>query len=146
MTFATAALMPTWASDVTSFTPRKPRRVSFRGKPVQKVSASDAPTSRPALPGVRAVDANREDNGGGCDAILLPHFHIGRVDPDIGPFALDAPLQESILAFVDLLAEPGHLALGHARRAHGFDQIIDGTGCDALDISSRASYPRRTPF
>jgi hypothetical protein len=44
----TAALIPSWASDTTSFTPRPPRRTSFRRKLVQKVSASEGPISTPS--------------------------------------------------------------------------------------------------
>ena len=38
--------------------------------------------------------------------MILPHFHIGGVDPDIGPFTHDGALQESVHPLVDLLAEP----------------------------------------
>ena len=44
----TAALMPSWASEITSFTPAKPRRLSLRRNSSQKVSASDAPMSMPS--------------------------------------------------------------------------------------------------
>jgi hypothetical protein len=47
-TLLTAALMPSWASEITSLTPRRPRRVSLRRNAVQKVSASDGPMSRPS--------------------------------------------------------------------------------------------------
>ena len=80
------------------------------------------------------VHAHRDDHGDRCDAMILPHLHIGGVDPDIGPFALDGPLQEGVHPLVDLLAEPGDLALGHTRHAHGLDEVIDGAGRDALDI------------
>jgi len=50
-TFATAALMPSWASETTSFTPRMPRRASFRRNSVQNVSASDGPMSSPSTLG-----------------------------------------------------------------------------------------------
>jgi len=46
-TFDTAALIPSWASEVTSFTPRRPRRVNLRKNSVQIGSASDVPISRP---------------------------------------------------------------------------------------------------
>jgi hypothetical protein len=35
-TLATAALMPSWASEITSLTPRKPRLASLRRNAVQK--------------------------------------------------------------------------------------------------------------
>jgi hypothetical protein len=44
----TAALMPSCASEITSFTPRSPRRASWRRKSVQKVSASEAPIDMPS--------------------------------------------------------------------------------------------------
>src|SRR4051812_35372594 len=43
-----AAFSPSWASETTSLTPRRPRRASLRRKSVQKVSASDAPIARPS--------------------------------------------------------------------------------------------------
>jgi hypothetical protein len=47
-TFATAALIPTWPSEITSFTPRNPRRISERRKPVQNGSASEGPIAIPS--------------------------------------------------------------------------------------------------
>ena len=47
-TFETAALMPSWLSETTSLTPRRPRRASLRRKAVQKVSASEGPISMPS--------------------------------------------------------------------------------------------------
>ena len=46
--FETAARMPSWASETTSLTPRRPRRVNERRKSVQNGSASEAPTFRPS--------------------------------------------------------------------------------------------------
>ena len=43
ITFRIAALSPSWASEMTSFTPRSPRRVRLRRKSVQNGSASEAP-------------------------------------------------------------------------------------------------------
>src|SRR3984893_7318879 len=47
-TLATAALSPSWASEITSLTPRRPRRASERRNSVQKVSASEAPIAMPS--------------------------------------------------------------------------------------------------
>jgi hypothetical protein len=46
--WATAALMPSWASEITRLTPRRPRRASLRKNSVQKVSASEGPISMPS--------------------------------------------------------------------------------------------------
>ena len=43
-TFDVAALMPSWLSLMTSFTPRSPRRFRLRRNSVQNGSASEAPT------------------------------------------------------------------------------------------------------
>ena len=48
ITLATAAFNLSWASEITSFTPRSPRRVSERRNSVQKGSASEAPTFMPS--------------------------------------------------------------------------------------------------
>lgn len=47
-TRATAALMPSWASEMTSSTPERPRATSLRRNSVQKVAASEGPTSSPS--------------------------------------------------------------------------------------------------
>ena len=47
MILETAALMPSWASETTNFTPLRPRRTSPRRKSVQNVSASEGPTYMP---------------------------------------------------------------------------------------------------
>ena len=44
--FETAGLMPSWAAEITSFTPRRPRRVSLRRNSVQIGSASEVPVSK----------------------------------------------------------------------------------------------------
>ena len=47
-TFAAAALRPSWASEISSFTPRSPRRVSERRNALQKGSASEGPIAMPS--------------------------------------------------------------------------------------------------
>jgi hypothetical protein len=44
-------------------------------------------------------------------------------------------VEEGFDLVVDLLAEPGHLALGDAAHAHRLDEVIDGSGRNALNIS-----------
>ena len=46
-TRATAALMPSCASEITSLTPASPRRLSLRRNSTQNVSASEAPIAMP---------------------------------------------------------------------------------------------------
>ena len=59
-TLVMAAFSPSCASDVTSFTPRRPRRSMLLRKALQNVSASDGPMCRPTvsrLPSVSAATA-----------------------------------------------------------------------------------------
>src|SRR5882672_4434153 len=94
-TLAMAAFSPSWASEMTSLTPRRPRRASLRRKSVQKVSASDAPIrqAQHLAPAV-AIDADRDDHRDRDDTTVAARLHIGRVQPDIGPFALEGPVEE----------------------------------------------------
>jgi hypothetical protein len=65
---------------------------------------------------------------------VLPYLHIGRVDPQVRPVALDRAIEEGGHALVDFLAKPAHLALGDAVHPQRLDQIIDRACRDALDI------------
>lgn len=49
MTRRMAALRPSWASEMTSFTPRRPRRTKLLRKVDQKVSASEGPMCSPTI-------------------------------------------------------------------------------------------------
>ena len=125
---ATAALMPSWASKITSLTPRRPRRESLRKDPVQKVSASEGPISMPStsrwpspLTPTATITATETMRA-------LSHLHVVGVDPQIGPIAFERPAQEGFDLLIDLIAQPADLALGDAAHAHGFDQIVDQTG------------------
>src|ERR1700732_1309968 len=57
-TLAAAALRPSWASEMTSLTPRSPRRASLCRNSLQNVSASEAQIFAAAV----AVDADRDDD------------------------------------------------------------------------------------
>ena len=47
------------------------------------------------------VDAHRDDHGDGDDLVVAPDFHVGGVQPDIGPVALDRAVEEGLNALVD---------------------------------------------
>ena len=138
---------------MTSFTPRRPRRVSLRRNPVQIGSASEAPISRPgtsrrpsALTPMAMMTATATVRGQpatGPRAIpnaAAPDLEGGGVDPGAGPVTLQGPIQERLHPATGLLAEPGHLALGDAGHPHGLDQVVDRARGDALD----AGLPRIT--
>ena len=103
---------------MTSFTPRRPRRASLRRKAVQKGlgfrwADIHAEHFAPAI----AVDAHRDDHRDRDDPPVLADLHIGGVDPQVGPVALDRAVEEGVDALVDLLAQPADLALGDAVHA-----------------------------
>ena len=52
-----------------------------------------------------AVDADRDDHRGRDDAVVVARLHIGGVEPDIRPVALDRAVEEGLHFAVDLLAQ-----------------------------------------
>src|SRR5216683_5777741 len=116
-TLAMAAFSPSCASETTSLTPRRPRRASLRRKSVQKVSASEVPIARPStsrLPSPLTPTATIT----ATETTWPSRLHIGRVQPDIGPFAFERTVEEGRDLAVDLAAQPRYLALGDAGHAH----------------------------
>jgi len=80
------------------------------------------------------VHAHRDRHGDGDDPSPLTHLEIGRVDPEIGPFALDRTGEEGIDPLVDFLAEPADLALGDAGAAQSLHEVIHRPCRHAMDI------------
>jgi len=80
------------------------------------------------------VGADRDDHRHRDDAAVVADFHIGGVDPEIRPVALDRPIEEGFDLAVDLLAQPADLALRDPAHAHRLDQIVDRARRDALDV------------
>ena len=83
---------------VTGF-PELPAIVTPRGRP----EGLDIHTQH--LASAVGVDANRHDDGDRDDAAGLADLHVGGVDPQIRPIALDRPVEEGFDALVDLLAQ-----------------------------------------
>src|SRR5207302_7634929 len=85
-TFATAAFSPSCASEITSLTPRRPRRASERRKSVQPFDKlrslglggadRDAQHFAPAI----AVDGHRDNDGDRDDAPVLTDLQAGRIE------------------------------------------------------------------
>src|SRR6202008_3652281 len=81
-----------------------------------------------------AVDADRDDHRDRDDPTVLAHPHVGGVDPQIRPVALDRTGEERLHLVVDLTTQPRDLALGDTAHAHGLHQIVDRAGGDALHV------------
>jgi hypothetical protein len=89
-------LRPSWASEITSRAPFSPRRTSPLRKVDQKVSASEGPRPRPPR---ASADARSSGDGLGRhrdDPSAVADLEVGRVEPEIGPIALQGPLQERV--------------------------------------------------
>lgn len=74
------------------------------------------------------VDCHSHGHRDRDDASLLPYLYVGRIDPEIGPIALNRPVQECLDPLVDLFAQSADLAFGDAAHAHGLDQIVHRAG------------------
>ena len=105
-TLATAALRPSWASETTSLTPRRPAagQLAQEGRPEGfRFGRPDVHAEHFAA--AVAVDADRDDDGGGDNTTVLADLHVRGVEPEIGPITLDRTLEEGLHLAVDLLAE-----------------------------------------
>ena len=80
------------------------------------------------------VHADRDGHRDGDDAPGLADLHVGGVEPEIGPVALDGAGEEVAHPLVDLGAEARDLAAADALHAHGADQVVHRARRDALDV------------
>jgi len=130
-TRATAALMPSCASEITSFTPafELAQELDPEG-----LGLRDADRHAEHLAPAVGVDRDRDGHRDRDDAPGLAHLHIRRIEPEIGPVALNGALEEGAHTLVDLGAHPRDLALGDAGHAERLDQLVDRAGRDTLHV------------
>ncbi len=81
------------------------------------------------------VHSYRYYHGAADDPPALAHFHVGRVEPEIGPGAFERPGEECIHSLVDFDTKATDLALRHAASAHRLHQIVYGARRDPVDVS-----------
>jgi hypothetical protein len=89
---------------------RSPESTVLAGTHVQ---AEDLPL--PAL----GVHAHGDHHSRGGHSPVLASLHVGRVEPDVGVWALQRPTPEALDLRIQLLTEPRDLALGDARPYRG---------------------------
>ena len=103
-------------------------------KVAQNVSASRrADVKADDLPfalGVRGHGDYRRDRD---DAAALALLQVGRVQPQIGPLAVERAVEEGADPLVDVLAELADGALGDPGQPHRLHQVVDAPGRDAAD-------------
>ena len=131
------AFRPSCASEITSLTPLKPRRVKAgAGTSVQiGLGLGCSPTSMPKtsrLPSLLTPDG--DDDGNGDDAPATADFQIGGINPQRGPVTLDRAGRGRPSRLPSISSHSlDDLAFGDAAHAHGFgpDHRPSGSRCPA---------------
>ena len=128
-TRSAVALRPLWSSEITSWTPARPRSPSERRKSSRRVSASEAPTcmrSNSRWP--FGLGGDGDDHRGRDDPPAGAYLDVGGVELEVGPGALERAGQERLDAGVDVLAEARDLTLRDAVHPHRLHQVVDRAG------------------
>ena len=89
--------MPSCASEITSLTPRRPRRVSLRKelRPDRLgLGCADLETKNLAPP--IGVDADGDDDGDRDDPPASTDLEVGGVDPEMGPVTFEGAVQKRL--------------------------------------------------
>jgi len=81
-----------------------------------------------------AVDGHSNNHRDRDDATIFAGLHVGRIQPKIGPVALQWSIEKGCDLVVDLSAQSADLALRNAGHAHCFDQIIDRARRYSLNV------------
>src|SRR5512144_2430152 len=129
-----AAFNPSWASEITSLMPVRPRPFTLFRKSDQKTSASDGPMCRPTIsrrPSVLTATAIIA-----ATETIRPAartFRSGGIEPQVGPFAGEGAGQEAVHPLVDVLTQLADGGLGNPGHPHCVDQLVDPAGRDAAD-------------
>src|SRR5512134_2766365 len=115
-----AAFSPSWASEITSLMPVRPRPLRLLRKSDQNTSASDGPRCRPTISRL-LVDGNGDYRRDRDDPAGRSDLEIGGIEPQVGPFAFEPAGEEAVHSFVDVLAQLADRRFGdpgHAHRLH----------------------------
>src|SRR5215472_9882990 len=128
-----AALSPSCASEITSFTPRSPRRAKLLRKVDQGLSLRRADVQPDNFAPAIAVGRHSDYRGNRDVAAALALLQIGGIEPQIRPLSGQRAIEKGMHAFVDLLAQLGDLRLADPRQPHRLNQIVDTAGRHAAD-------------
>lgn len=116
-------LHPAQAAAKHALEESRPERLGFRRADVE---SDDLPLAL----GVRGHGDYRRD---GDDPSALALLEVGRVEPEIRPFAGKRAVEEGIHAVVDVLAQFADRALADAGQPHRLHKVVDAPGRDAAD-------------
>ena len=134
-TCCTACLSPRCESEITSFTPARPRAISWR----QNASQNSWVLRRPHVEAdhlalAAVLDGHGDEHRHGHDAPVLPHLLEGSVEEQVGVLAVETPAAEGLDLSIELAADPAHLILGDALDPQCLGELIDGTRADAVHV------------
>ena len=101
----------------------RPERLGLRG------TDAEADDLAPAVGRHRHSDYCRH----GDDAAALADLEVGGVEPEIGPLAVQRPVEEGVDPLVDVFAQLGDLALRDAGEAHRLHQLVNPPRRHAAD-------------
>src|SRR3954467_8939816 len=101
-TLLIATFSPSCASETTSLTPRRPRLVRLRRNSVQNGSASLLPMVMPSTSRRPSVLTATGVITATDTMMVAAGFDVRGVQPEIGPVALDRPMQEGLHPLVDV--------------------------------------------
>jgi hypothetical protein len=89
-------LSPSWESLVTSWTPDSPRATRAQEAEPEGAVLARAEVQPENLALAGASDADRDDQRRLLDAVVPAHLQEGRVQPDVGVLAFEAPRAEAL--------------------------------------------------
>jgi hypothetical protein len=126
---------------MTSLTPFRPRRTrplrvgSAAAHRPERLRLRRAEAQADDLAPALGVDRDGDYRRDGDDPAALADPEVRRIEPQVGPFALEWPVEEAADPLVGLFAELGNLALADASEAHRLHQLVHPSGRDAADPS-----------
>ena len=90
-----AAFSPSWASEITTLAPRRPRRARERHGAQEFdpewLGLAVAHGHARSLAATIGVDADGHDDRQGHDVMVSADFYVGGIQPDVGPIAFYRP-------------------------------------------------------
>src|SRR4029453_199328 len=112
---------PSWASEITSFTPRSPRLTRLRRNAVQKGPSSDGPASTPRTCRPPPPPPPRRHP---LHAPVLTPLVVRRINPHVRVLASDLARAKRLDLRVELDADPRDLRFRHPVHPQRLQQIV----------------------
>jgi hypothetical protein len=86
------------------------------------------------IPVAAGAYTNGDDHGLADDAVVLPHFEIQCIEPQVGITLGQRPLAKHGYGFIQRLTDPANLTLVDAGQAQRLQEVVHLSGADPLDV------------